>query len=320
MKKNLDFYRKFKAGIRFALLFALCSDQLYAATTEQLLTQILAKTTQILTTINRELPQVPIAINQLFVAIQSPDKDDKGHGSGIIADTQANYTAYGNLIIDNINNAKTSANSFDQYILNYDPAKAYKTSANLPTNANANATFKKIPNANDITYSSVLKTPVFALGKGDNKDDRKLSIDAIIDNYIKNASGAALVHDLPSPSWQKNSAYYSYIALRNMSTAVSSYNTHLLATYLKKGQDFTTAQTTLINQATNSEKWFAKIASENVGEVFRQLLLYQSQIFVLLTQLVQSQQQMVTAQAMTNAMLIGSTQTVEQGLRAQAQS
>jgi hypothetical protein len=59
--------------------------------------------------------------------------------------------------------------------------------------------------------------------------------------------------------------------------------------------------------------------SEKIGYVLRQILLYQSQTFVLMTQIVQLQKQMVSAQVMTNATLVAVNQVNERVLAADAQ-
>ncbi len=175
------------------------------------------------------------------------------------------------------------------------------------TQAQASLTF-----ANDITYSSLLGAPYFAKDPRPNVNYAQ--------NYVLNASGSNLYHALPTPGWHGSSAsvmrYQSYY---NTIMAATSFNNYVLSgVYADKGQ-FTTLQKSLITQASDPSTWFAKVASENIGVVLRQLLMYQSQVFVLLTEMIQLQRDTLSAQAMNTSVLIANGQLNESTLAASAQ-
>lgn len=172
------------------------------------------------------------------------------------------------------------------------------------------------PYANDLTYSTLLGQPFFS------KDPRNTpfkQVDAAW-NYISNASGINLVHVVPQISWQgadeDQTRYQNYY---NTAMAVESFNAYVLSQQYADKNQFNDLQLKLIDQAGDPSKWMAQVASENIGWVLRQLLLFQSQSFVLMTQLVQSEKQIATASAMTNAVILTLNQQWEQNFVSKAQ-
>lgn len=173
----------------------------------------------------------------------------------------------------------------------------------------------RIDYANDLSYSSLWGKPYV-------KETRE-GVDSAY-NYVKNASGLNIEHVLPgsAPQWKgsqtdidKYRKYYQTIA------AVQTFNTFVLSqSYVnqKNGYQFTLAQLELIKQASDAKSWFATIASEDIGIVLRQILMYNSQIYLALTQLLQTQQQVLTAQSMTNTLLIMGNQFTENQLLGKA--
>ena len=126
---------------------------------------------------------------------------------------------------------------------------------------------------------------------------------------------------MPGNNWQgsKNSVdkYSNYY---NTIMSVESFNGYILSNQYADGAQFNNLQNTLIKQASDGQSWFSQVATENMSTVLRQILMYESQVFVLLSQLVQTQRQMVTAQAMTNTLLIAVNQNNETQLVASAQN
>lgn len=195
------------------------------------------------------------------------------------------------------------------------------------TNANANK--QTLWYANDLTYSSMLGTPYFS------PDPRAQKVPGLDPgyNYVLNASGAGINHIRPytnpsnpavlsnwtgaSSSRQKYQNYYNTVM------AVESYNAYILGNqYLeaKKGDEFTSLQKQLITQATDSENWFAQVAGkESLGQLLRQILLFESQSYILMSQLIQTQKQILTAQVMTNALLVATNVDKEYVMQAYAQ-
>lgn len=159
-----------------------------------------------------------------------------------------------------------------------------------------------LPDANDYAYTSLLGAPF-------TKETRKNKSGQPIDNawnYVLNASGAGLFHQTPSPAWHGGIALDRYKRYMKAILAVESFNAYILsgvyADLSNKGF-FTSTQTQLISQASSSD-WFKQIATEKLGLVLRQLLMFESQSYVMLTQLLQTQKQLLTAQVLNNTLLI----------------
>jgi len=157
---------------------------------------------------------------------------------------------------------------------------------------------------NDLDYLTVLGSPYSTLAQG---------VDSSY-NYIQYASGAGVNHLFPDPLWSGYPAdVATYTNYFYTVSAVQSYNAYLLSkVYLdnKNGNQLSQAQNSLLTQAT-STSWFSQVASEELGIVLRQLLMFTSQSYVLLSQSIQVQKELLTAQAMTNTLLILSNQAGE---------
>jgi len=194
--------------------------------------------------------------------------------------TQDTQTALNNYLLSNDGN---NVNAFDF------PQKN-KFTGQAPTT-------DTLPYGNDLVYASLLGSPLFP------KDPRGSTDYAM--NYILNASGSNLWHQMPQGFHGKPQTRKIYQAFYNTVMAATTFNNYVLSTnYADSKNPFTPLQQTLITQATDPNAWFAQVGSENIGFVLRQLLMYQSQVFVLLTQMMQLQKQMVSAQAINTAVLM----------------
>jgi len=121
------------------------------------------------------------------------------------------------------------------------------------------------------------------------------------DNYLAYISGSNIIFKQVEPSWS-SSAKKNYQSIYNTIAAISSYNAFILSDlYTNQANEDT--RLSLIDQATNSS-WFKTVSSEALGLVLRHTLMYMSQIYVELDQMIKLQQKQVTAQAMTNTLLI----------------
>ncbi len=264
---------------------------------EEYLRQIAQNTNNILQKVNN-LPAYLSNLAQMALAFTAADN------SNATANTQLNFTKLNNLI---------NKNSTTQLSL--------QTQLNGELFKNADPIETMVPYANDLTYSTILGSPYLKpdpreKASGKNQPPAQ---DAAI-NYVKNASGISLFHFMPGIGWKGSAVDQKrYFGYYNTVMAVESFNGYILSNQYADGNQTNTLQQTLINQASDPKNWFAQIASENIGYVLRQLLLYQSQVFVLLTQLVQTQKQMLNAQAMTNAVLIASNTQQEAYLAGKAQ-
>lgn len=161
--------------------------------------------------------------------------------------------------------------------------------------------------ANDLAYQSLQNVLYF------NPDPRTTgsnpqNVDIQMD-YIQNASGLNVSHPLPTGSGFKGSLasrsrYSNYF---NTISAVQTYNAYALSrryAEYKNGNQLSKDQTALIQQASDSTNWFKQVAQENIGIVLRQILMYDSQTYVLMTQLLQTEKELLTAQTMNNSLLI----------------
>lgn len=182
----------------------------------------------------------------------------------------------------------------------------------LPVFYGDGVTADEVPYANDMTYGTLLGHPFY------QTDPRKDKPNAA-SNFIMNVAGLNITHTPPSSSWSgPQAAKLKYQNFYTTVSAIQSYDAFVLSQlYADNLSDentpkLTDQQNMLMQQASNSD-WFAKVASEKLGIVFRQMLMYNSQIYVLLTQLIQTQKQMLATLAMTNTLIvIGDTFTENQ--------
>lgn len=218
---------------------------------------------------------------------------------------QSSFTALGNAIIQDFN----SQNSMQVQLT----ADMFGQDVSTFTNpANRPSVLDLIPNINDLSYSTLLGVPPVPKGATATSPY----------NYIKNATGLTVSHTLPGLTWQgAQNDQKKYQAYYNTIMAIESFNGYVLSGQyadLQNGSPFNSTQMSLISQATNSD-WVAQIATEELGKVLRQLLMFDSQSYVLLSQLIQTQRQALSAQVMTNSLLILLNQNNEYMMSAKAQ-
>jgi len=174
--------------------------------------------------------------------------------------------------------------------------------------SNTNTPFMKehfstmnMPYPGQMMFTTLLGPPLFP----PEQDKNNNPLDAF--NYIKNASGLNFPHVTPDMGWPgSDEAKTQYDALFKSFNAASSYNTYVLnnfyADYLNNF-NLSKKQKELLNQATDSN-WFQQIASEDIGIVLRQLLMFNSQTYVLMLKLLETQKQQLAGQAIANTLLI----------------
>jgi hypothetical protein len=161
-----------------------------------------------------------------------------------------------------------------------------------------------LPYANDLTYGTLLGMPYFT------PDPRTANGGTAPNspyNYLKYASGIGLTHTVPGTNWAGNAGDQTrYANYYNTVLAVESYNSYVLTSLLTNAP-LTLVQTLLLTQASTSD-FFSKIASEPVGAVLRQILMYDSQTYVVLTQLLSTEKQLLASQAMTNTLIMNTSE------------
>jgi hypothetical protein len=168
-----------------------------------------------------------------------------------------------------------------------------------------------MPNANDLTYQTLLGQPFF------NPDPRKTDSSPAPDaayNYTKNVAGINISHVIPSASWQGNlSNQQKYAAFFVTESAIQTYNASILSqlyTDYSNGNPLSATQQALIKEASSSD-WFSQVASESIGIVLRQILMFISQTYILISQFNDTQKKILETQAMTNTLLILGNQQSE---------
>ncbi|HVE44594.1 MAG TPA: hypothetical protein VNC84_05615 [Gammaproteobacteria bacterium] len=236
----------------------------------------------------KQLDLVPTVLSQLGTFILAWTQKDESKSTASI---QGDMTKLGMLIVDT----------------NHQSAAQQSRLNNDLFNGKGNTAL----NANDLTYSTLLGNPFLPKPKMKDTDSRY--------NYIKNASGINTAHPIPG-NWggsiEDRDSYQHYF---DTVSAVESYNGYVLSQLYADGNQLNELQMSLVLKASSGSDWFAEVASENIGTVLRQILLFESQVFVIMTQMLQTEKQIAATSAMTNAVLIASQQTNEKTLIAKAQ-
>lgn len=209
----------------------------------------------------------------------------------------------------------TFVNNTNAMVQNSDTQNSLQRS--LMKNFLKGVTASNVDYVNDFTYQTLFGKPYI------KKDPRGQKIDASL-NYLKNVAGLNIFHQIPAPNGKGKGSDQDKENYRNFYTTISaiqSYDAYVLTelylTNLGGKDSFSKKQNALMEQASNST-WFAQVASESVGVVLRQILMYNSQTFVLLTELLKTQKQMLAAQAMSNTLLVLGNQFTESQLLSRA--
>lgn len=155
----------------------------------------------------------------------------------------------------------------------------------------------RIPNINDLAYGTAIGiAPVQANG---------VSTDPY--GYIKTASGFFINHPIPDKTWKgKKDEIELYKRYFNTLTAVTSYDSYVLS-QLKADAERNSQLFTLQNdmmRTVSSSQYLSQIGGQSTGKVWRQLLLFTTQLFVINVQMQTYMRQMLQAQVMTNTLLM----------------
>lgn len=206
--------------------------------------------------------------------------------AGIFANNQSYF--------GNLWNARNSA-SFQQISVSQSLTKNFLTAGSMNNSLPSNA--------NDLSYTTVLGLPIVPITQATaGGQDPAVALDASAQSFINNASGSNMEFDAPSPNWQPSKSAKQYTQLYNMLSAIQSFDSYLVGgIYNQKAKSAAAAQLTA--QASSSD-WFSTIATESLGQVLRQILMYTSQQYVQTQRLVELQEQQLAVVAMTNALLV----------------
>lgn len=216
---------------------------------------------------------------------------------------QSQFTQIGNQFINDYNSVNDYKKNLPQ--LN---ATLFDVSPSAFTSEKSKSSIlNTVPQVNKLTYSTVLNHPPVKNAPGTSYD------------YITNASGMGITHTPPATFWQgKADDKKTYMNYYNTIMSVVSYNSYILDNLVADQNKLTPLQNQLIQQASSAD-WLAKVAGEEMAIVLRQLLMFQSQTYVLISQLLTTQRQMLNAQVMTNAIAIANNQVNESILAGRAQ-
>lgn len=272
-----------------------CSD---STTCLQYITQ---NTYNILQKVNT-LPDFFTTISTYFDNLISSDASDT------TSQMIPNFTQVGNAIITANNTATDASNAIQMSALTINSPIADFSSIGgaKPTVLN------KVPNINEISYSTMLGLPPVSTN-GANTDPTL---------YLKNAAGLNYPHIQPQDGWQGVATLPKYKAYYNTIMATESFNSFVLNRLMNEntnGSQYNAYQNTLVSQATGST-WLTSIGSEEIGKVIRQILLYQSQSYVLMSQIAQTQKDILTALVLANTLQIQGNQDKESALVTKAQN
>jgi hypothetical protein len=157
-----------------------------------------------------------------------------------------------------------------------------------------------VPNANDLAFGSLVGTPVFS------PDPRQNNAGNVGYNYLKTAAGMTLIHVIPGTDWKgSNYDQNNYKVMYNTESAAQTFNGYALSQlYADTALQLSSLQAALVTQVSDPKAWFAVVTSEPIGAVLRQTLMFQSQSYVVLTQLLQTEKLLLAAVAVNNTMLM----------------
>ena len=159
----------------------------------------------------------------------------------------------------------------------------------------------------DYTYQTMIdKAYASTDPRLQSKDKSKTPPDAAL-NYLKNVSGMNILHPAPDETWQKDqSAKENYKRYFTTVSAIQTYDAYVLSDMYQnaKSDNPTMKQQHDLMQMASNSTWFSQIAGENIGTVLRQILMFNSQNYVLMTQLLETQKQQLAAQVMANTLLV----------------
>jgi len=181
--------------------------------------------------------------------------------------------------------------------------------AQLTKNFLSGGTNASLPaDANDYSFTTLIGSPL------QKPDPRQSSANPPnpIQNYIQNASGSNLTFTPPVKGLLGANALAlkQYQGLYSTVAAIQSYNNYILNAFNGELNQENT-MSSLVSQATDSG-WLTQVAAQELGKVLREILLYDSQSYVLLTRLYQTEQRQLAATAMTNSLLIALNQGIAQ--------
>lgn len=262
---------------------------------DAILQQIADNTNNILTQVNN-LPTYMNTLVEMATSFLQTDSDS----TSFIVNTQADFSTLGAAFSGGTVPPLSGQQQLMADVIGSSPS-AFTTPTREP------AILGLLPNVNNLAYSTLLGTPPVTNGPVSAYD------------YTKYAAGMSLSHLMPSYGWRgQPSDVHLYTNYYNTIISITSFDAFVLSSIQSDLTSTSSTQANLITQATSST-WLAQVATEALGKVLRHILLFESQNYVLMTKLLQTERQQLTAQAMTNTLLIMSNYQNETQLVRKAQ-
>jgi hypothetical protein len=269
---------------------------------------ILTVLKEILARVN-DLPAALVKLTAYIDNWTSPEDSD------VALKLRGLFSPLGKFFVQNNASQLQSMGTMNTWLLNNDGNNVYNFNAGKNPTGNL-ATPTNLWYANDLVYSSLFGIP-YTKETRMQQGSKNLVNPAL--NYAVNASGMNMYHMIPGNSWQgTTNAQIKYQSFYNTVMAATSFNSAVLSRLMLDTKQFTDLQNSLAAQASD-DGWFAQVAAENIGRVLREILLYQSQSFLLLTEMVKLQKETLTAQIVNTATLIAVNQTNESLMLSNAQ-
>ncbi len=208
--------------------------------------------------------------------------------------------------------AQVASNSMSSLNTNSSLLSGYNTTQMNAIGANSS----NLPNAADLTFSTTLGQPTLW-----NNNNNASQIAAHAANWVANASGLNIRHVIPNPSWQNTGGAYNYSVYNNYFNSVmtaASFNAYALSS-LQTNNVLASYEQTAMSQMSDSSNWLSTIATENIGWVLRQILVFQSIAVVYLIHIAQINENILVANVVTNNLIMSANQQWESNMVMKAQ-
>jgi hypothetical protein len=177
-----------------------------------------------------------------------------------------------------------------------------------------------VANADDLSFQTLVGIP-YSSTNPLKKDEAQASGPAY--SYIRNAAGLNLTHTIPGGNWTgRQPDQQNYTNYYNTVISVQTFNAYVLSQLYTDATNGAVlkSRNSLLQQASDPTKWLTQMASEDMGYVLREMLIYTANIYVMLSELLNVQKQLLTAQAMTNTLMVLTGQNNEQLLLQRAKA
>lgn len=169
---------------------------------------------------------------------------------------------------------------------------------------------KLLPTVNNLTFQTLYDKQLLP---PKDADAQKIAAKT----YIGYAAGLEMKHIRPSSNWSGTDANQTqYRRYYNTVSSVQTYNAYILSQLYAENQNqhkYSVSVQAMIDMLSGKD-WFEKVASENLGVVLRQILLCNSQMYLLMLRMLDTEKQIVTSQAMNNTLILLGIQSVEDQL------